>query len=423
MEILFTFARWAERRWRNANWAVRSLYVALLIAIVVAIIILTHELPAFNVFKDLFAHAHPTAQFGILVVALAVIFVLMLFALMRHNRTSELKDEKEGLKRRLEAVEAENRQHQARWDQLLAADHQVGLWRRPCQVVPPDFVPASQRTTRFLTVLNFKGGVGKTTLTANLAAGLALAVPAKRVLLIDIDFQGTLSDATVENALREVQTQNGNFVNRLFFEASPDANLVQQLAVSMHGVPAVKVILANDTLEAVEYNAQARFFVDPAHEARYHFRKHLHRTELFQAYDVVIFDCPPRVTASVVNALACSDSILIPTRLDLGSINAVPRTLGWIRSLGAHCPGDVIGVVASHVAVRMGKPIKADFDNLGVLRNRVAVEYGNDIVFDSYIPSTSKAIGPDTAMVASLTAEGRNVFAPFVAEIRRRMKL
>src|SRR5687767_4319122 len=67
-------------------------------------------------------------------------------------------------------------------------------WERPVGKVGapvPAFAEASQRRTRFITVMNLKGGVGKTTLTANLGVGLARR--GYRVLMVDLDFQGSLT--------------------------------------------------------------------------------------------------------------------------------------------------------------------------------------------------------------------------------------
>ena len=63
----------------------------------------------------------------------------------------------------------------------------------------PEFVPRGDRQTRFVTFLNLKGGVGKTTLVANLGATYAVGVTGKRlrVLLVDLDYQGTLSNLCV----------------------------------------------------------------------------------------------------------------------------------------------------------------------------------------------------------------------------------
>jgi Mrp family chromosome partitioning ATPase len=78
---------------------------------------------------------------------------------------------------------------QKQWNDLEAFDGK--LWQRDNEVAPPPFINISDRKARFVAVMNLKGGVGKTTLTANV--GVALARKGDRVLLVDLDFQGSLS--------------------------------------------------------------------------------------------------------------------------------------------------------------------------------------------------------------------------------------
>ena len=144
---------------------------------------------------------------------------------------------------------------------------------------------------------------------------------------------------------------------------------------------------------------------------------------MFDSFDVVLFDCPPRVTASVVNAVACSDYVLIPTKLDTGSIDAIPRTLAWMKGLGAICQAELLGVLASHVTLRGGKPIHADNASYEYLRGVIQSECGNGkLLFQSVVQLSSKAVNGD-GVIASQTADGRKVFAGAVAEMRERMGL
>ena len=153
--------------------------------------------------------------------------------------------------------------------------------------------------------------------------------------------------------------------------------LLDRLAATMSGVSGGRVILADENLDHEEFQLQARFFVDPKADPRFRFRLHLHQPGVFHSYDVVLFDSPPRVTTSVVNALACSDYVLVPTKLDDGSIGAVPRALAWMKSLGSVCPAELLGVIASHARVLSGALVKGDNDSYEYLRRVVESNCGD----------------------------------------------
>ena len=189
----------------------------------------------------------------------------------------------------------------------------------------------------------------------------------------------------------------------------------------MNQVPGVEVVLATHTLAPDDFQLQARFVLDPSSEPRYQFRRHLHRPEILENYDLVIFDCPPRVTTSVVNAIVCSDFVLIPTCLDRGSIAAVPRTYEWMHNLKEHCPAELLGVVACRATTWRGRLTRADAKSFEDLREVIKSECKGDFLLKAYIPATSEAIGREPGQVASRTDDGREVFAPVVAEVRKRI--
>lgn len=418
---------WLRERWFKLNVFWRVVYGALG---AVAVYFLITFIPTIRWLKEWYGSASADAQLMFLIVSLLFLLGFMLFGFDEWHRVKQLTTDKakaeEGRERAEEKArlaEDEAKRLQARWDHLLDVACRDVLWKRPCLIAAPAFVPKLNRRTRFLTVLNLKGGVGKTTLTANLAACLATGTPPLKVLLIDIDFQGTLGGATVENALIRVQHQTGNIVNELLTTATPGGDTPARLAVPMNEVEGVRVILARDTLDAAEFQLQARFLLDTGDDPRFRFRSHLHRPDVFEQYDVVIFDCPPRVTTSVVNAVACSDYILIPTKLDDGSIEAVPRTVSWLKSLSATCQAEIVGVVASHTTVLSGKLIKADQKSYDRLGQVVQSECGDGLLFAAHVEEKKAALGSGPGSVAGVSAKGRVWFAGVAQELRKRMKL
>jgi cellulose biosynthesis protein BcsQ len=409
MEIPSSAYRWVRDRWNKAGRFLRIVYIlGLLVLITLCIVVPFVASPI----GEMLTRLHPTAQATILMFCLVGWVLFIIYGWDRSSRVEELKAENANLKEQLAAAEEESKTQQEA--------SRAGVWHRPCAVAVPGMVPKAQRKTRFLTVLNFKGGVGKTTLAANLAASLALAKRGLKVLRVDVDFQGTLGHTAVDPVRFESQQNHKSFVNRLLIEPPADG-LVPLLAVPMNGVSGVDVIIATDTLAVDDFQLQARFVLDPATEPRYQFRKHLHRPEVLDKYDLVVFDCPPRVTTSVVNAVVCSDFVLIPTCLDRGSIAAVPRTHRWMHELKEHCPAELLGVVACRVATWRDRPTKADAGNYERLREVVKSECQGDFLLKAWVPATPEAVGREPGQIASRTDDGRELFAPVVAEIRKRM--
>ena len=84
-------------------------------------------------------------------------------------------------------------------------------------------------------------------------------------------------------------------------------------------------------------------------DVRFRLRSALHSSQLRDFYDVVLIDCPPRLTAGCINALAASHYVLIPVLLEEISTEAVPRLLSWLKKFQAHACEDlgVLGVVGN----------------------------------------------------------------------------
>jgi len=288
-------------------------------------------------------------------------------------------------------------------------------------------VPFRRVDTPFVSIINLKGGVGKTTLTANLAATLSLEDGLK-ILVVDLDFQGTLSEMAVDPALLSREKNRENTVCHLL---APDFDFARlgQLWVPMCATPRtegleVHVIVADDRLEMEDFRAQMRFLRDRKHDVRFLFRAALRRPEIAKQYDLVIFDCPPRFTTSAVNALACSDYFLIPSKLDPKSVNAVPRTLKWIANLRAIAQPELLGVIANEVGV--GQHLAAQEKIVyGTLRNTAETEYGREAyVFTRWVKRDRDiAQGNRPGIVPALNARVRKLFKPVAKEFKERLGL
>lgn len=240
------------------------------------------------------------------------------------------------------------------------------LWERPLTGESPAFVDATQRRSRMIAVVNLKGGVGKTTLTANL--GVTLARRGRCVLMVDLDFQYSLTGLCTSNEQRLMLRQKKLTTSRLLdVEGGPTPDTVREVLVPVRGLEkgiVCDLIPAEDELAEAEQRAQARWLVQSMRpsagaspngknavavtpDARFLFRQAFHASPLLDRYDYILFDCPPRLTTACVNALACCDFVLMPVLLDQLSVDALPRTLSYLGRLSAVSRARLLGIVGN----------------------------------------------------------------------------
>ncbi len=154
-----------------------------------------------------------------------------------------------------------------------------------------------------IAVANQKGGVGKTTTTANL--GSALAKRGRRVLLIDMDPQGNLT-----SAVGIPKTTEHTVADALLDHRAPlHAHHVENGAGRLDVVPAT---LALATAEAALMNKLGR-------EQR--LRDQLGR--LGDSYDYVLIDTPPSLGLLTINALVAASYVVIPTEARFFSLQGL----------------------------------------------------------------------------------------------------
>ena len=190
-------------------------------------------------------------------------------------------------------LQAELNKFQKQWNDLEAFDGR--LWQRENATPPPPFLTLTGRKVRFLAIMNLKGGVGKTTLTANV--GVALARKGCRVLLVDLDFQGSLTRLCLTPADIKHTADNGLLCNRLLdrtvmrepFQVHEMAQRVSTVVLE-EGV--CDIIGADDSLAEAELQGSARWLVSNNSDARYLFREAFHCERCADRYDWVFFDCP-----------------------------------------------------------------------------------------------------------------------------------
>ncbi|MCJ7779281.1 MAG: AAA family ATPase [Acidimicrobiia bacterium] len=165
--------------------------------------------------------------------------------------------------------------------------------------------------TTIVAIANQKGGVGKSTTTINLGAGLAFQ--GERVLLVDLDPQGnTTSGLGIDRAAIEYSTYD-LLVEDVAIEDVIEPSSVRDLFV----VPAT-IELAGAEIELVSmFSREARLgnALKP----------------IADDYDFVLVDCPPSLGLLTVNGLAAADEVLIPIQCEYYALEGVSQLMKNIQ--------------------------------------------------------------------------------------------
>ncbi|WP_139820841.1 ParA family protein [Krasilnikoviella flava] len=179
--------------------------------------------------------------------------------------------------------------------------------------------------TRIITVANQKGGVGKTTTTVNIAAGLAQS--GLRVLVIDNDPQGNAS-----TALGLEHRAGTPSIYEVLVEDEPLENTVQACPTvpGLYGVPAT-IDLSGAEIELVS-------LVSRETRLRRALDTYLARREERgeERIDYVLVDCPPSLGLLTVNAFVVGREVLIPIQCEYYALEGLSQLLKTIELIKAH---------------------------------------------------------------------------------------
>lgn len=146
---------------------------------------------------------------------------------------------------------------------------------------------------RIIAVMNQKGGVGKTTTTVNLAAGLAQL--GRRVCVVDLDPQAHSSIHL------GVEVQGGiDSIYQVFAGAKTFPDVTQMVAQNLWLAPA-DIDLAATELELVD--APGREYI---------LKQALNQAEVAEKFDYLVMDCPPSLGVLTINALSAATEVFIP---------------------------------------------------------------------------------------------------------------
>ena len=196
-----------------------------------------------------------------------------------------------------------------------------------------------------ISIINFKGGVGKTTLAFNFGAGLA-KFHDSRVLLIDMDHQSSLSVVCLGAERWEQIAQRGETIDQIFrpFIGQAQEFPGEEIVVSnplrdklrwRNPYESLDILPANLELDNVEIELTGSIQGDPIRSEwnkRTLICRWIEETELDDEYDYIIFDCPPATKIVSQNAIAASHGYVIPVVPEIVMERGAPHLRDMMRN-------------------------------------------------------------------------------------------
>lgn len=221
---------------------------------------------------------------------------------------------------------------------------------------------------KVISVVSQKGGVGKSALAVNLAAGLSRQ--GEKVLIIDMDPQ---ADASASLGFRDTD-ESDKTISELFSCVLEDKELPEDMFVR-HTEGGPDVIVANIDLAGMEMllvNAMSREFV---------LKEIVDKVR--DRYQTIIIDNMPSLGMLTINSLAAADEVMIPVEasyLPIKGLQKILQTVGRIRKQ-INSKLEIAGIVFTMVDIRTCEAR----ENMQILREG----YGSSIrIFDTFIPAS-----------------------------------
>lgn len=182
---------------------------------------------------------------------------------------------------------------------------------------------------KVITLINNKGGVGKTSSSVNLAYSMAYL--GKKVLLLDLDPQGNASSIFSKIDYLEL------FKDKISLHKSSQYSMEDVLL----GEVSIQEAVCKTTHSNLDYiptyltlaEAEGKMNIDLRSPQQYRLKNKLEVPEVKSYYDYVVIDCSPSLSILNINALVASTDVYIPIKTDGASVLGISMTLNLIRDV------------------------------------------------------------------------------------------
>jgi chromosome partitioning protein len=257
---------------------------------------------------------------------------------------------------------------------------------------------------KIFCVANQKGGVGKTTTTVNLAAGLAKV--GQRVLMVDLDPQG---NATM-----------GSGVDKRQLEMTVYDVLLEEATITQARSRSDKLLKAGCSYDILGANRElAGAEVEMVSLERRERRLKAALQAVDGEYDFVLIDCPPSLSMLTLNGLCCAHGVIVPMQCEYFALEGLTDLVNTIKQVKANLNDDlqIIGL------------LRVMFDPRITLQSQVSEQlkaHFGDKVFDTVIPRNVRlAEAPSYGLPGVAfdpASRGAQAFVTFAHEMVQRIK-